>query len=71
MSIGSYVIANDLLGVVTQLDGNHVQVVDKDGVERRVKKSVCHEIVNPHALALMLYNKVHKNLRGTEFLRRT
>lgn len=62
MSVGSFVIANDLLGVIVAegQDGKNVTIKDKENKIHIIKRSVCHEIVAPHALALLLYNKVLK-----------
>lgn len=58
MPIGSYIIANDLLGVLTAKTGNMVVVCDKEGKEHKIVASSCQVIANPHALALLLYNKI-------------
>lgn len=61
MQPGYFVIANDLLGVVVSLDGDMCTLRDEDGKTHRIKQSACHEITNPHALALLLYDKVCTN----------
>lgn len=64
MQPGCYVIANDFLGVVLRSSGDTVTLRGADGISRDIKKKACHEITNPHALALLLYNKVLKNSKG-------
>lgn len=60
MQLGSYAIANDLLGVVVGFEGNKTLMRDKTGVLRKVKSKACHEISNPHALAFMVYDRTCK-----------
>lgn len=58
MSLGSLVIANNLFGVLQSQTKDHCVIVDKEGKEHVVVSSVVKEVCNPHALALLLYEKV-------------
>lgn len=55
---GTLVIANDLLGFVVNSAGDMLEIRDKEGCSHAVRADVCHEVCNPHALALLTYRKL-------------
>lgn len=58
MQAGSYVICNDLLGVLIVECDDKMSIRCKDDVVREVSKKSANVIMNPHALALLTYNKL-------------
>lgn len=58
MRIGSIVIANDLLGIVTDLKDDKAEVKDKKGVVRSIDKRSCVEIIGPYEISLLLLKKL-------------
>lgn len=64
MTKGSVVIANDLLGIVDDVDENYVYVVDACNKVRKVIPTAVNEVTNPHALAALLYLKVVKRVQS-------
>lgn len=58
LKIGSLVIINDLIGFLTSTNDDTSIIRDMYDEEHEVKTEGIHEIVNPHALALLVYNKL-------------
>lgn len=55
---GSIVMCNDLVGYVISTNKNQACIVDVEGVPRWVLCKAVNELCNPHALALLLYDRI-------------
>lgn len=64
--VGSYVIANDLVGVLVEVKGKECVVKSEEGKAYTIHTNCVHEIVAPHALATMFYNKVKKRKEAAQ-----
>jgi len=62
MQTGSIVIMNDVIGAVQECNGDSHTVLCADG-KVRVLEGKLTEITNPHALALLTYNKLLERIR--------
>lgn len=62
MSVGDYVIANDLIGVVQEEKEGSLVLKDSNGGLHTVVKESCHEIVSSYALAASIYVKTRKKI---------
>lgn len=60
MSVGDYVIANDLLGVVLGEQDAQLLICDCEGEERLINKDACRELVSSYALAASVYVKLRR-----------
>lgn len=60
---GTVVILADVIGAVQKVDGNTYEVLCADGNLRTIRGKVT-EIVNPHALALLTYNKLLERVKS-------
>lgn len=60
MQVGSLVIAADLIGFVTGIDGKYTKIQGEDGRIHKVFSSQVHLIIEPYKLVLMLERKVCK-----------
>lgn len=58
MFIGSIVIANELLGYLTKIEGNYSYITDHKNETHKVLSSCVVEVANPYAQALLTYNKL-------------
>lgn len=63
MLLGSYCIANDLLGVIVGGDDWHWHIKDEEGKVRKVDKLHVHDIASPQAVATLMENKVREKVR--------
>lgn len=63
MQPGTVVILNDVIGVIQTCDGdNSYTVLCSDGNLRKLIGNVT-EVAKPHALALLVYNKLLERIR--------
>ena len=62
MRVGSIAIANDLLGVIIDMEKDLVKLKDKQGTVRSVAASSCVEIIDPYATSLLLLEKLRKEV---------
>ncbi len=58
LKIGSIVILNDLIGTLLSTDEEKAVIRDMYGDEHTVTTEGIEEVINPHALALLVYNKL-------------
>lgn len=58
LKIGSIVILNDLIGTLLSTDEEKSVIRDMYGDEHTVTTKGIEEVINPHALALLVYNKL-------------
>lgn len=63
MLLGSYCIANDLLGVIVGGDDEHWNIKDEEGKVHKVSKPHVHEIASPQAVATLMENKLREKVR--------
>lgn len=66
MHIASIVIANDLLGTVVEIKNNTIVMLDKNSVERELRKSSCVEVTNPYAYAALVYRGIEKRVKAED-----
>lgn len=62
MQTGSIVIINDVIGAVQKMNNDSFEVLCADGKIRMLRGEPT-EVVNPHALALLTYNKLLERIK--------
>lgn len=65
MHVGSIVIQNDVLGVLTSVSetSNTITVRTKEGREITLQKDNLGEVANPYAVAALIYHKVVSKIK--------
>ena len=66
LQLGSYVIANDLLGIIVEAADCTYGICDKDNVVHHVNKQCVHELVNGYALSLLRKEKLVKRVKDAK-----
>jgi len=62
MQIGEIIIKNDVIGVITAIDGDKVIVHNRKNKEFTFDVNTCTSIINPHALAKLTYDRLVKDV---------
>lgn len=60
MEVGSLVIANDLIGFVTQVEGDYIHIQDSSDLIHKVVSDQVHLIIDPIKYLYMLERKLCK-----------
>lgn len=60
MEVGSLVIANDLIGFVTQVEGGYIYIQDSSYLVHKVVSDQVHLIIDPIKYLYMLERKLCK-----------
>lgn len=65
MHVGSIVIQNDVLGILTSVSetSDTIMVKTKTGREIKLQKDNLGEVANPYAVAALVYNKVVSKIK--------
>ena len=63
MCPGEIIIHNDVIGVITDVDGRKCTVKNKEDKIFIFDISDCTSVIKPAALALLIYNKVLKKVK--------
>lgn len=60
MEVGSLVIANDLIGFITQVEEGYIHIQDSSGLVHKVVSNQVHLIIDPIKYLYMLERKLCK-----------